>query len=80
MKKSNFALWQLGQLFDEASGFFVVELGKSPACKACTSSCTRYGRWPATASFPFFVRVTKGSLRSGGALTFIVKVREGLDL
>ena len=31
-------------------------------------------------TIPFFVRVEKGNLRSGAALTFIVKVRDGLDL
>ena len=31
-------------------------------------------------TIPFFVRVEKGKLRSGAAMTFIVKVREGLDL
>ena len=31
-------------------------------------------------TIPFFVRVEKGKLRHGCALTFIVKVREGLDL
>jgi hypothetical protein len=30
-------------------------------------------------TIPCFVRVRKGALRSGTALTFSVKVREGLD-
>ncbi len=80
LKKSNFKLWQLGQLFDEASGFFVVELGEIAGLQGMYQLVHPLWSVAGNGTFPFFVRVTKGSLRSGGALTFIVKVREGLDL
>jgi len=80
LKKSNFKLWQLGQLFDEASNFFVVELANLPGLEGMYHLVHQQWSVVGNGTIPFFVRVTKGALRSGGALTFIVKVRDGLDL
>lgn len=79
LKKSNFKLWQLGQLFDEAGNFFVVELENLPGLEGMYHLVHPQWSVVGNGTIPFFVRVTKGALRSGGALTFIVKVREGLD-
>lgn len=80
LKKSNFKLWQLGHLFDEASSFFVVELENIAGLEGMYHLVHQQWSVVGNGTIPFFVRVTKGALRSGGALTFIVKVRDGLDL
>jgi hypothetical protein len=80
LKKSNFKLWQLGHLFDEASSFFVVELENLAGLEGMYHLVHPQWSVVGNGTIPFFVRVTKGALRSGGAMTFIVKVRDGLDL
>lgn len=80
LKKSNFKLWQLGHLFDEASSFFVVELENLAGLEGMYHLVHQQWSVVGNGTIPFFVRVTKGALRSGGAMTFIVKVRDGLDL
>ena len=80
LKKSNFKLWQLGHLFGEAGSFFVVELEDIPGLEGMYHLVHQQWSVVGNGTIPFFVRVAKGALRSGGALTFIVKVREGLDL
>ena len=80
LKKANFKLWQLGHLFSELDDFFVVELGEISGLEGAYHLVRKPWSLVGNGTTPFFVRVQKGALRSGTALTFIVKVREGLDL
>lgn len=80
LKKSNFKLWQMAHLFDQSTSFFVVEIENIPGLEGLYHLVQRNWSVVGNGTIPFFVRVEKGKLRSGAALTFIVKVREGLDL
>lgn len=80
LRKSNFSLWQMGQLFGEASGFFVVEIENLAGLEGLYHLVHKTWSVAGNGTIPFFVRVQKGKLRSGATLTFIVKVRDGLDL
>ena len=80
LKKSNFKLWQMGQFFDQAGNFFVVEMEGIAGLEGMYQLVHPQWSTVGNGTIPFFVRASKGTLRSGGALTFIVKVREGLDL
>ena len=80
LKKANFKLWQMGHLFGESTSFFVVEIDNIPGLEGMYHLVQKTWSLVGNGTIPFFVRVEKGKLRSGGALTFIVKVREGLDL
>ena len=80
LTKSNFKIWQLGHFFSDVSGFFVVELEAIAGLEGLYHLVRKNWSLVPNGTIPFYVRVAKGSLRTGGALTFIVKVREGLDL
>ena len=80
LKKSNFKLWQMGHLFYESTNFFVVEIENIPGLEGLYHLVHQQWSLVGNGTIPFYVRVTKGVLRTGGTLTFIVKVREGLDL
>jgi|GEM_PF-869794 len=79
LKKANFKLWQMGHFFSELSGFFVVELGEIAGLEGTYHLVRKPWSLVGNGTIPFMVRVTKGVLRNGTAMTFIVKVREGLD-
>lgn len=80
LKKANFKLWQMAHLFDQSTSFFVVEIENIPGLEGLYHLVQKTWSVVGNGTIPFFVRVEKGKLRSGAALTFIVKVREGLDL
>ena len=80
LKKANFQLWQMAHLFGQSTGFFVVEIDNLPGLEGLYHLVQKNWSLVGNGTIPFFVRVEKGTLRSGAALTFIVKVREGLDL
>ena len=80
LKKANFKLWQMAHLFDQSTSFFVVEIENIPGLEGMYHLVQKTWSLVGNGTIPFFVRVEKGKLRSGAALTFIVKVREGLDL
>ena len=80
LKKANFQLWQMGHLFGQSTSFFVVEIENIPGLEGLYHLVQKTWSLVGNGTIPFFVRVEKGKLRSGAALTFIVKVREGLDL
>ena len=80
LKKANFKLWQMAHLFDQSTSFFVVEIEDIPGLEGMYHLVQKTWSLVGNGTIPFFVRVEKGKLRSGAALTFIVKVREGLDL
>lgn len=80
LKKANFKLWQMGHLFGQSTGFFVVEIEDIPGLEGMYHLVQKTWSVVGNGTIPFFVRVEKGELRSGAALTFIVKVRDGLEL
>lgn len=80
LKKANFKLWQMAHLFGQSTSFFVVEIADIPGLEGLYHLVQKTWSVVGSGTIPFFVRVEKGKLRSGAALTFIVKVREGLDL
>ena len=80
LKKANFKLWQMGHLFGQSTSFFVVEIENLAGLEGMYHLVQPTWSLVGNGTIPFFVRVEKGKLRSGAALTFIVKVREGLDL
>ena len=80
LKKANFKLWQMGHLFGQSTSFFVVEIENLPGLEGMYHLVQTTWSLVGNGTIPFFVRVEKGKLRSGAAMTFIVKVREGLDL
>ena len=80
LKKANFKWWQMGHFFGDVSGFFVVEIDNIPGCEGLYHLVRSQWSTVGNGTIPLFVRVQKGDSRHGGALTFIVKVREGLDL
>lgn len=79
LKVANFKLWQMGHLFDSLDGFFVVEVEGVAGLEGTYQLVRKPWSLVGNGTIPFFVRVQKGALRSGTAMTFIVKVREGLD-
>lgn len=79
LKKANFRLWQMGHFFSEVGGIFVVEASEIAGLEGTYQLVRRPWTLVGNGTIPFFVRVQKGTLRSGTAMTFIVKVREGLD-
>ena len=80
LNKATFKLWQMGHLFGQSTSFFVVEIENLPGLEGMYHLVQTTWSLVGNGTIPFFVRVEKGRLRSGAALTFIVKVREGLDL
>ena len=80
LKKANFKWWQMGHFFGELSGFFVVEIENIPGCEGLYHLVQKTWSTVGNGTIPFYVRAQKGALRHGGALTFIVKVREALHL
>ena len=80
LKKANFKLWQMAHLFGQSTSFFVVEIENIPGLEGMYHLVQKTWSVVGNGTIPFFVRVEKGKLRSGAALTFIVKVRDGLDL
>lgn len=80
LKKANFKIHQLGHLFGDVSNFFVVELGEVTGLEGMYHLVRKNWSLVPNGTIPFQVRVQKGAGRSGGAMTFVVKVRDGLDL
>ena len=70
----------MGHHFDELSGFFVVEIENIAGLEGTYQLVRKPWSLAGNGTIPFVVRAEKGRLRSGVAMTFIVKVREGLDL
>ena len=70
----------MGHLFGQSTSFFVVEIENLPGLEGLYHLVQTTWSLVGNGTIPFFVRVEKGKLRHGAALTFIVKVREGLDL
>lgn len=79
LKKANFKLFQLGHLFGSMSSFFVVELGTIAGLEGMYHLVRTNWSLVPNGTIPFYVHVQKGVARSGGAMTFVVKVRDGLD-
>lgn len=79
LKKSNFKLWQLGPYFGDLDDFFVVELASIQGLEGLYHLVRSPWSLVGNGTIPLYVRASKGILRTGGALTCIVKVREGLD-
>ena len=79
LAKQHFKCWQLGHFFSALSNFFVVEIDNIPGLEGMYQLVRPNWSMVGNGTIPFYVRVAKGGLRTGGALTFIVKVREGLD-
>ncbi len=80
LEKQNFRLWQLGHLFGHLDDFFVVELEGLAGLEGLYHLVRKPWSLVGNGTIPLYVQVLKGALRTGGALTFIVKVRDGLDL
>lgn len=79
LKEQHFQWWQLGHFFSEISDFFVVEIENIPGLEGMYHLVRQNWSMVGNGTIPFYVRVARSRLRNGGALTFIVKVREGLD-
>lgn len=79
LKKANFKLFQLGHLFGDMSNFFVVELGTIAGLEGMYHLVRKNWSLVPNGTIPFYVRAQKGAARSGGVMTFVVKVRDGLD-
>lgn len=75
----HFKVWQLGQTFTEISSVFAVELTNQPGLEGMYELVRQGWSTVGNGTIPFYVRVARNSANTGGALTFIVKVREGLD-
>ncbi len=71
---------RLGHFFGQFTAFFTVEIENIPGLEGTYHLVAEQWSTVGNGTIPFYVRVAKGSLRTGGAMTFIVKVREGLDL
>lgn len=80
LKKQHFKLWQLGHLFGSLDGFFVVELEGLAGLEGLYHLVRKPWSLAGNGTIPLYVGVSKGAASSGGALTFVVKVRDGLDL
>lgn len=80
LKDANFTLWQLGHSFSEISGTFVVELESIAGLEGLYHVVRDKWSLAPNGTIPFYVRVARGPLSAGGALTFVVKVRDGLDV
>ncbi len=80
LKKANFKLWQMGHLFGDLTIKTVVDTGTIAGLEGCYHVVCKPWSLVGNGTIPFLVRVEKGKLRHGTALTFIVKVRDGLDL
>lgn len=75
----HFKVWQLGHFFSEVGDTFVVELEDIPGLEGVYHVVRSQWSTVGNGTIPFFIRVARNNLKSGSALTFIVKVREGLD-
>ena len=75
----HFKVWQLGHFFGEISDTFVVELENIPGLEGMYHLVRSQWSTVGNGTIPFFIRVARNSIKTGSALTFIVKVREGLD-
>ncbi len=80
LEKQNFRLWQLGHFFGDLDDFFVVELEGLAGLEGLYHLVRKPWSLVGNGTIPLYVQVLKGPLRTGGALTFVVKVRDGLDL
>jgi len=80
LKDSAFTLWQLGHVFDEIGGIFVVELDSISGLEGLYHVVRDKWSLVPNGTIPFYVRVARSPLSTGGALTFVVKVRDGLDV
>ena len=78
LKKANFKLFQLGHLFGSIGSFSVIELGTIDGLEGMYHLVRHSWSLVPNGTIPFFVRVQKGLARSGGAMTFVVKVNDGL--
>lgn len=79
LTKAAFKLWQLGHHFGSVSDVFVVELAEIAGLEGLYHLVRKNWSIVPNGTLPFYVRVSRRGLEPGGALTFIVKVREGLD-
>ncbi len=79
LKDKHFKVWQLGHLFGELDDIFVVELGEIDGLEGMYHLVRSQWSLVGNGTIPFAIRVARNSASTGTALTFIVKVREGLD-
>lgn len=79
LKDQHFKVWQLGHFFSEVSDTFVVELENIPGLEGMYHVVRSQWSLVSNGTIPFAVRVARNAASTGTALTFIVKVHEGLD-
>lgn len=77
--KKRHKAWQLGHMFGSLDDIFVVELEGLDGLEGLYHVVRKTWSMASNDTIAFYVRVSKGALAQGGALTFVVKAREGLD-
>lgn len=79
LKDQHFKVWQLGHHFSEVGDIFVVELGDIAGLEGIYHVVRSQWSLVPNGTIPFAIRVARNNASTGTVLTFIVKVREGLD-
>ena len=79
LKDHHFQVWQLGHFFGEIGDVFSVELGEIDGLQGMYHVVRSQWSLVGNGTIPFAIRVARNASSTGTALTFIVKVREGLD-
>lgn len=79
LKDQHFKVWQLGHHFGELGDTFVVELDSIAGLEGMYHVVRSQWSLVGNGTIPFAIRVARNKASAGIALTFIVKVREGLD-
>lgn len=79
LDREHFKWWRLGHSISEFSAFWVVELENIPGLEGMYQLVQDQWSTVGNGTIPLYVHVATSKQRSGGALTFLVKVREGLD-
>ena len=79
LKDEHFKVWQLGHFFSELGSVFAVELGEIDGLEGSYHLVRSQWSLVGNGTIPFAIRVARNSASTGTALTFVVKVREGLD-
>lgn len=79
LKDQHFKVWQLGHFFSEIGDTFAVELGEIDGLQGMYHVVRSQWSLVGNGTIPFAIRVARNEANAGTALTFVVKVREGLD-
>jgi hypothetical protein len=79
LQDQHFKVWQLGHFFGEIGDTFVVELGEIDGLEGLYHLVRSQWSLVPNGTIPFAIRVARNNASTGTALTFVVKVREGLD-